>query len=38
MGYTHRKTKCDYDSLYDVALEFCYGNAVQNKTALTHPL
>ena len=34
MGYTHR-TKGGDDTSYDIALELCYDNAVQIKTALT---
>ena len=36
MGYTHR-TKGSDDTSCDIALELCYSNAVQNKTALTVP-
>jgi len=36
MGYTHR-TKGGDDTSYDIALELCNDNAVQNKTALTVP-
>jgi hypothetical protein len=39
MGYTRTcRTNGGDDTLYDIALELCYGNAVQNKTALTHML
>lgn len=36
MGYTHRMKGAD-DTSCDIALELCYGHAVQNKTALTLP-